>query len=290
MGITIGEYYRDMGYDVLMLADSTSRWGEALREVSSRLEEIPGEEGYPAYLASRLAEFYERAGHVSCLDKPQEETEKKAEREGSISLVGAVSPPGGDFSDPITQSSMRIAGVFWALDYELSRRRHFPAINWTKSFSLVDLSRWFLEEVSDDFEVYVRETQSILGREHELQQVVQLIGQDALSDMEREVLLVSRILREDLLQQSAIHDVDAFCPLDKSYWMMKVILHFHEAAQEAMKKGVGLQDLENAQVLQKIARMKELKLENAVERLQYLMSDIDNEVSRIGEKMEKSNA
>jgi len=297
MGITIGEYYRDMGYDVLMLADSTSRWGEALREVSSRLEEIPGEEGYPAYLASRLAEFYERAGHVSCLDKTRQtddksesKTQQKEGREGSISLVGAVSPPGGDFSDPITQSSMRIAGVFWALDYELSRRRHFPAINWTKSFSLVDLSRWFLEEVSDDFEVLVKETQNILGREHELQQVVQLIGQDALSDMEREVLIISRILREDLLQQSAIHDVDAFCPLDKSYWMMKVILHFHEAAQEAMKHGVGLQDLENAQVLQKIARMKELKLENAVQRLQYLMSDIDTEVSRLGEKMEKSNA
>jgi len=297
MGITIGEYYRDMGYDVLMLADSTSRWGEALREVSSRLEEIPGEEGYPAYLASRLAEFYERAGHVSCLDKTRQtddksesKTQQKEGREGSISLVGAVSPPGGDFSDPITQSSMRIAGVFWALDYELSRRRHFPAINWTKSFSLVDLSRWFLVEVSDDFEVLVKETQNILGREHELQQVVQLIGQDALSDMEREVLIISRILREDLLQQSAIHDVDAFCPLDKSYWMMKVILHFHEAAQEAMKHGVGLQDLENAQVLQKIARMKELKLENAVQRLQYLMSDIDTEVSRLGEKMEKSNA
>ena len=297
MGITIGEYYRDMGYDVLMLADSTSRWGEALREVSSRLEEIPGEEGYPAYLASRLAEFYERAGHVSCLDKLPEVDEKsdskveqKKEREGSISLVGAVSPPGGDFSDPITQSSMRIAGVFWALDYELSRRRHFPAINWTKSFSLVDLSLWFLEEVSDDFEVLVKETQSILGREHELQQVVQLIGQDALSDMEREVLLISRILREDLLQQSAIHDVDAFCPLDKSYWMMKVILHFHEVAQEAMKHGVSLQDLDNAQVLQKIARMKELKLDNSVQRLQYLMSDIDTEVSRLGEKMEKSNA
>ena len=297
MGITIGEYYRDMGYDVLMLADSTSRWGEALREVSSRLEEIPGEEGYPAYLASRLAEFYERAGHVSCLDtvhpadeKSDQKVKQKEEREGSISLVGAVSPPGGDFSDPITQSSMRIAGVFWALDYELSRRRHFPAINWTKSFSLVDLSRWFLEEVSDDYEVMVKETQNILGREHELQQVVQLIGQDALSDMEREVLLISRILREDLLQQSAIHDVDAFCPLDKSYWMMKVILHFHEAAQEAMKKGVSLQDLDNAQVLQKIARMKELKLDNAVQRLQYLMSDIDTEVSRLGEKMEKSNA
>ena len=288
MGITIGEYYRDMGYDVLMLADSTSRWGEALREVSSRLEEIPGEEGYPAYLASRLAEFYERAGHVSCAGSVG--GEENTEREGSISLVGAVSPPGGDFSDPITQSSMRIAGVFWALDYELSRRRHFPAINWTKSFSLVDLSNWYLEEVSDDFTYMKKNTQSILGREHELQQVVQLIGQDALSELEREVLMISRILREDLLQQSGIHDVDAFCPLEKSYWMMKVILRFHEAAQEALQKGVSIQDLENAQVLQKIARMKELSLDNAVQRLQYLMAEIDNEVSRLGEKMENINA
>jgi len=289
MGITIGEYYRDMGYDVLMLADSTSRWGEALREVSSRLEEIPGEEGYPAYLASRLSEFYERAGHVSCLGG-EKSGDTANDRDGSISLVGAVSPPGGDFSDPITQSSMRIAGVFWALDYELSRRRHFPAINWTKSFSLVDLSRWYLEEVADDYVVSMKEAQSILGREHELQQVVQLIGQDALSEMEREILLVSRILREDLLQQSAIHDVDSFCPLEKSYWMMKVILHFHESAKEALRKGISLQDLENAQVLQKIARMKEQKLDNAVERLQYLMEDIDTEISRISEKLEKSNA
>lgn len=288
LGITIGEYYRDMGYDVLMLADSTSRWGEALREVSSRLEEIPGEEGYPAYLASRLAEFYERAGHVSCLGGKADASGK--ERDGSISLVGAVSPPGGDFSDPITQSSMRIAGVFWALDYELSRRRHFPAINWTKSFSLVDLSHWYLEEVADDFVVLMQETQSILGREHELQQVVQLIGQDALSELERETLLVSRILREDLLQQSATFGVDAFCPLVKSYWMMKVILHFHEAAQQALQKGVSLQDLENAQVLQKIARMKEQKSETIVERLQYLLEDIDTEISRISEKLERSNA
>jgi len=288
LGITIGEYYRDMGYDVLMLADSTSRWGEALREVSSRLEEIPGEEGYPAYLASRLAEFYERAGHVSCLGGKADASGK--ERDGSISLVGAVSPPGGDFSDPITQSSMRIAGVFWALDYELSRRRHFPAINWTKSFSLVDLSHWYLEEVADDFVVLMQETQSILGREHELQQVVQLIGQDALSELERETLLVSRILREDLLQQSATFGVDAFCPLVKSYWMMKVILHFHEAAQQALQKGVSLQDLENAQVLQKIARMKEQKSETIVERLQYLLEDIDTEINRISEKLERSNA
>ena len=290
MGITIGEYYRDMGYDVLMLADSTSRWGEALREVSSRLEEIPGEEGYPAYLASRLAEFYERAGHVSCLGSGMDSESDIEERDGSISLVGAVSPPGGDFSDPITQSSMRIAGVFWALDYELSRRRHFPAINWTKSFSLVDLSNWYLEDVADDFMVLKKSAQSILGREHELQQVVQLIGQDALSELEREVLLISRILREDFLQQSGIHDVDAYCTLEKSYWMLKVILHFHEAAQEALQKGIALDDLENAQVLQKIARMKELKLDRAVEQLQFLMDKIDNETSRLGDKMEKMNA
>lgn len=290
MGITIGEYYRDMGYDVLMLSDSTSRWGEALREVSSRLEEIPGEEGYPAYMASRLAEFYERAGHVSCLGKNPVENEYNQEREGSISLVGAVSPPGGDFSDPITQSSMRIAGVFWALDYELSRRRHFPAINWTKSFSLVDLSRWYLDEVSDDFMYLIKNAKTILGREHELQQVVQLIGQDALSELEREILLISRILREDLLQQSGIHDVDAYCTLEKSYWMMKVILHFHEMAQDALQKGVSLQDLEKTQVMQKIARMKELNLDNAVQRLHYLVDEIDNELNRLSEKMENVNA
>lgn len=289
MGITIAEYYRDMGYDVMMLADSTSRWGEALREVSSRLEEIPGEEGYPAYLASRLAEFYERAGHVACLGSAPNQDNKKG-REGSISLVGAVSPPGGDFSDPITQSSMRIAGVFWALDYELSRRRHFPAINWTKSFSLVDLSRWFTEEVADDFEMIVQEAKSILGRENELQQVVQLIGQDALSDFEREILLISRILREDLLQQSAIHDVDAFCPLEKSYWMLKVILHFHEAAQEALKKGISLDEIENAIVLQRIARMKELPYDKAVSRLQFLIEEIDSELARMKERKEIANA
>jgi V/A-type H+-transporting ATPase subunit A len=278
-----------MGYDVIMLADSTSRWGEALREVSSRLEEIPGEEGYPAYLASRLADFYERAGHVSCLgSKPGSESSKMCE--GSVSLVGAVSPPGGDFSDPITQSSMRIAGVFWALDYELSRRRHFPAINWNNSFSLVDLSRWYIEEVADDFEILIQEAKSILGRENDLQQIVQLIGQDALSELERETLLTARILREDMLQQSAIHEIDAFCPLDKSYWMLKVILHFHEASQEALQKGVTLEELENAVVLQRIARMKELPHDRAVERLQFLVEEIDTEFTRMRERKEKINA
>ena len=292
MGITIAEYYRDMGYDVLMLADSTSRWGEALREVSSRLEEIPGEEGYPAYLASRLAEFYERAGHVSCLGNKDNLTSSTEDdmRDGSISLVGAVSPPGGDFSDPITQSSMRITGVFWALDYELSRRRHFPAINWTKSFSLVDLSQWYSEHVSDDFPQLMQSALSILGREHELQQVVQLIGQDALSDQERQILLSARLLREDLLQQSGIQDVDAFCPIEKSYWMMKAIMHFHDVAQNALKNGVNLDEIENTAVLQKIARMKELPLDNAIDRITLLTNSIDSEFLRMEEMRENSNA
>ncbi len=289
MGITIAEYYRDMGYDVMMLADSTSRWAEALREVSSRLEEIPGEGGYPAYLASRLAEFYERAGHISCLgsspDKPDADN-----YDGSISLVGAVSPPGGDFSEPVTQSSMRIAGVFWALDYELSRRRHFPAINWTTSYSQVDLSSWYIEEVADDFEIIKQEAKNILGREHELQQVVQLIGEDALSDQEREILMVARIIREDFLQQSGIHVLDAFCPLEKTYWMLKVILHFHEEAQEAVNQGIELDDLENAVVLQRIARMKELPFDRAVSRLQALIDEIDTELTRMKDRKETQNA
>ena len=290
MGITIAEYYRDMGYDVLMLADSTSRWGEALREVSSRLEEIPGEEGYPAYLASRIAEFYERSGHVSCLGGGSASDPSSTNRDGSISLVGAVSPPGGDFSDPITQSSMRVTSVFWALDYELSRRRHFPAINWTKSFSLVDLSQWYSEYVADDFPYLMKSALSILGREHELQQVVQLIGQDALSDMEREVLLTARILREDLLQQSGMQDIDAFCTLEKSYWMVKAILHFHDASQATMSEGVGLEELEKADVLQKIARMKELPLEIAVEKIKFMMNEIDTEFARMQEKFGRTNA
>lgn len=289
MGITIAEYYRDMGYNVLMLADSTSRWGEALREVSSRLEEIPGEEGYPAYLASRLAEFYERAGHVTCLGA-ERMPEKQPACEGSISIVGAVSPPGGDFSDPITQASMRIAGVFWALDYELSRRRHFPAINWTSSFSLVDLSRWYGEAVADDFSLLKENALAILGREHELQQVVQLIGQDALSDLERETLLIARVLREDLLQQSAIHTVDAYCSLEKSYLMLKAIMHFHQEAQEAMSQGVLLDEIESAQTLTRIGRMKELPLESVANKMQYLTGEISNEFNRLLEKLENTNA
>ncbi len=290
MGITISEYYRDMGYNVLMLADSTSRWGEALREVSSRLEEIPGEEGYPAYLSSRLAEFYERAGHVTCLGSDPIQSGSQAGCEGSISIVGAVSPPGGDFSDPITQASMRIAGVFWALDYELSRRRHFPAINWTSSFSLVDLSRWYADQVAEDFHALREAALSILGREHELHQVVQLIGQDALSDLERETLLMARLLREDLLQQSAIHAVDAFCSLQKSYLMLKVIMHFHQHAQDAMLKGLPLEEIENTTTMSKLGRMKELPLDTIADKIQYLTDEISNEFERICTELGAGNA
>ncbi|MGV8025870.1 MAG: V-type ATP synthase subunit A [Anaerolineaceae bacterium] len=289
LGITIAEYYRDMGYDVLMLADSTSRWGEALREVSGRLEEIPGEEGYPAYLSSRLAEFYERAGHVDCLgngeDKPY-----SGHREGSVSLVGAVSPPGGDFSDPITQSSMRIAGVFWALDYELSRKRHFPAINWIKSFSLVDLSRWFADNVEEDFPKLIQEAKSILGQENELLQVVQLIGQDALSDIEREILVVSKLLREDFLQQSSIQDVDSYCSLEKSYWMLKVILVYHQKAQVALESGIDLIEITNLTVLQRIARMKEIPLEKSVAELKRLVGKINDAFDGLVSSWETENA
>ncbi len=286
MGITIAEYYRDMGYHVLMLADSTSRWGEALREVSGRLEEIPGEEGYPAYMASRLAEFYERAGHVCCLQNPT----SADLRGGSISLVGAVSPPGGDFSDPITQNSMRIAGVFWALDYELSRRRHFPAINWNKSFALVDLSRYYTENVADDFSELVQEALAILGRENELQQVVQLIGQDALSDIEREFLLAARILREDILQQSGVQETDNFCSIDKSYWMLKAVLEFHGQAQKAVGFGKELQAIETLPCLEKIARMKELPLQSANAQIAELIKDIDVQFSGLSLAAEQVEA
>lgn len=286
MGITIAEYYRDMGYDVLMLADSTSRWGEALREVSSRLEEIPGEEGYPAYMASRLAEFYERAGHIHCLQS----SESADMRDGSISIVGAVSPPGGDFSDPITQNSMRIAGTFWALDYELSRRRHFPAINWNRSFALVDLSRYYAENVADNFSDLVQQALAILGRESELQQVVQLIGQDALSDAEREYLVAARILREDLLQQSGVLDTDIFCSIEKSYWMLKTILEYHRLAQKAVGIGIDLHRIEILPCLEKIARMKEIPLSEVESSISGLIGEINGQFLELGRTPEQTTS
>jgi V/A-type H+-transporting ATPase subunit A len=252
-GITMAEYYRDMGYDVALMADSTSRWGEALREVSGRLEEMPGEEGYPAYLATRLAAFYERAGRVSCLGSDG--------RIGSITIVGAVSPPGGDFSEPITQNTLRIAGTFWALDTSLAYRRHFPSVNWIKSYSL------YLDSIQDsftssglvDWKEMRDKTMYLLQKEVELQEIVQLVGPDALPESEKAILEVTRMIREDFLQQSAYHEVDSFCPLDKQYWMLKVILTFYDRTNEAMNRGVALTKILKLPLKTEIGRMKELK-------------------------------
>ena len=218
-GITIAEYYRDQGYDVALVADSTSRWGEALREVSGRLGEMPGEEGYPAYLAARLAGFYERAGDVDAVGRPQ--------RRGSVSIVGAVSPPGGDFSDPVTQHSLRLAGTFWALDTELARSRHFPAIHWTRSYTLYRLGGWFEENVAPRWQRLQAWALETLQHAGELQRIVQILGEDSLAPMERLRLRSGRMLREDFLQQSAYDDTDAYCALPKQYWMLWTLHEIH---------------------------------------------------------------
>ncbi len=272
MGITMAEYYRDMGYDVLLLADSTSRWGEALREISGRLEEMPGEEGYPAYLAARLAEFYERSGRVICFGA--KDKAEGRQRTGSISIVGAVSPPGGDFSEPMTQNSMRTVGTFWALDYDLSRRRHFPAISWTRSFSLYDLESWYTHQVANEFPKLTAEAMALLQREVELLEIVQLVGPDALADAERAVLAVARMLREDFLQQSAYHEVDRYCPIEKAYLMLKVILDFYQRCQGAMGLGVTLDEITALPVLAEIGRMKELGIETMEDEIQALMDRV----------------
>jgi len=265
-GITMAEYYRDMGYDVALLADSTSRWGEALREVSGRLEEMPGEGGYPAYLATRLAAFYERAGRVVCLGSN--------ERVGSITIVGAVSPPGGDFSEPITQNTLRIAGAFWALDTSLAYRRHFPAINWIKSYSLYldSIKDWFTDNVSHDWKELRDKTMFLLQKEVELQEIVQLVGPDALPEGEKAILEVTRMIREDFLQQSAFHESDSFCPLEKQYWMLKIILAFHDAMADALGKGIPLKQILSLPVKTEISRMKE---QEDVETIKSLISEID---------------
>ncbi|MBI5030600.1 MAG: V-type ATP synthase subunit A [Chloroflexi bacterium] len=232
-GITLAEYYRDMGYAVALMADSTSRWGEALREVSGRLEEMPGEEGYPAYLATRLADFYERAGRVVALGKDN--------RIGSITVIGAVSPPGGDFSEPMTQNSLRVAGAFWGLDTGLARRRHFPAINWITSYSLYDLRKWFIDNVASDWEAQTGEALALLQKEAELLEIVQLVGSDALPESEKALLKIGQMLREDYLQQFAFHDIDGFCPPMKQYWMLRVILTFHRGLARAIKRGTTLE-------------------------------------------------
>jgi len=249
-GITIAEYYRDMGYDVALMADSTSRWAEAMREISGRLEEMPGEEGYPAYLGRRVAEFYERSGRVI--------TVSPEGRMGSITVVGAVSPPGGDTSEPVSQNTLRIARVFWALDASLASRRHFPSINWLQSYSLYtrDLEPWYAQSVSKEFSPLRQKALETLQKEAELQEIVQLVGVDALPEREKAILDVSRMLREDYLQQSAYDEVDTYTSIHKQSLMLRMILKFGDLEQEAVAKGVTVANLQKMPVRTKLSRMK----------------------------------
>ncbi len=249
-GITIAEYFRDMGYDVALMADSTSRWAEALREISGRLEEMPGEEGYPAYLASKIAEFYERAGRVATLGSDY--------RVGSVSVIGAVSPPGGDFSEPVVQNTLRVVKVFWALDADLARRRHFPAINWLMSYSLyVDAVKdWWHQNVDPEWKEMRDTAMKLLQKEAELQEIVRIVGPDALPDRERAVLLVTRMIREDYLQQDAFHEVDTYCPPKKQVTMMRVLLNFYNYTMQAIDRGVPVEEIAKLPVREKIGRMK----------------------------------
>jgi V/A-type H+-transporting ATPase subunit A len=272
-GITLGEYYRDQGYDVVVLADSTSRWAEALREVSGRLEEMPGEEGYPAYLPARLAEFYERAGAVVCLGDP--------ERLGSVTVVGAVSPPGGDLSEPVTQHSLRVNGALWALDVDLARRRHFPAIDWTRSYSLYSLGDWFRREVDPDWEEARRWALALLQREEQLLAIVRILGSEALAAPERVVLRTGRWLREDFLRQSAFDPEDAFCPLDKQHQMLRVIRHVHRAAMDAVGRGVELERFQEIPALEEVGRMRPWPAGEARSRATELMERLDREAAEL---------
>ncbi|HHT75421.1 MAG: V-type ATP synthase subunit A [Methanomassiliicoccaceae archaeon] len=247
-GMTIAEYYRDQGYNVSLMADSTSRWAEAMREISSRLEEMPGEEGFPAYLSARLSEFYERAGRV----------QNRNGTVGSISVVGAVSPPGGDLSEPVTQNTLRIVRVFWALDSKLRERRHFPTINWLTSYSLytTGLNGWYKENVADDFPALRQWAMEILQRESELQEIVQLVGSDALPDEQKMTLEVARMIREIFLQQNAYHKVDTYCPLPRQYTMLKVIKKFADLSIRAVEGGVAVDDIVAMPIRNRLAKSK----------------------------------
>ncbi|MCU4751084.1 ATP synthase subunit A [Halobacteria archaeon AArc-curdl1] len=246
-GITIAEYFRDMGYDVALMADSTSRWAEAMREISSRLEEMPGEEGYPAYLSAALSEFYERAGLFENVNGT----------EGSVSVIGAVSPPGGDFSEPVTQNTLRIVKTFWALDADLAERRHFPSINWNESYSLYrqQLDPWFRDNVAEDYPEVRQWGVDVLDEEDELQEIVQLVGKDALPEDQQLTLEVARYLREAWLQQNAFHDVDTFCPPEKTYRMLQAIKTFNDEAFNALDAGVPVEEIQEVNAAPRLNRM-----------------------------------
>jgi V/A-type H+-transporting ATPase subunit A len=271
-GITIAEYFRDQGYDVALMADSTSRWAEALREISGRLEEMPGEEGYPAYLASRLAEFYERAGRVS--------VDCGEERYGSITVVGAVSPPGGDFSEPVTQNTLRIVKVFWALDADLADKRHFPSINWLRSYSLYleKVQDWWHEKIGDAWYQMRERAMTLLQKEAELQEIIQLVGPDALPPKEQITLEGARMIREDFLQQNAFHDVDTFCPDDKQYEMLRIMLRYYDLILEATDRGVSIDQIRTMKTRERIGRMATISNKTYKTDFKELENNVENEI------------
>ena len=272
-GITIAEYFRDMGYSVALMADSTSRWAEALREMSGRLEEMPGEEGYPAYLGSRLAEFYERAGRVVSLGKDA--------REGALSVIGAVSPPGGDTSEPVSQATLRIVKVFWGLDSALAYKRHFPAINWLTSYSLYldNMQDWFNGTVSEDWMEGRQKMMSLLTEEAALEEIVQMVGMDALSPIDRLKMEAARSIREDFLHQNSFHDVDTYTPLRKQYLMMKLVLAFYEQSSEALSKGASMKELLGMEVRERIGRYKYTTAENIETEYEKIKSELNAEIA-----------
>ena len=281
-GITIAEYFRDMGYSVALMADSTSRWAEALREMSGRLEEMPGDEGYPAYLSSRIAEFYERAGLVECLGNGEE---------GALTVIGAVSPPGGDISEPVSQSTLRIAKVFWGLDYALSYRRHFPAINWLNSYSLYQakMDRYKEEEVDKDFPKFRIESMALLQEEAKLQEIVRLVGRDSLSEYDQLKLEITKSLREDFLQQNAFHEVDTYCSLPKQFKMLKLILSFYNEAQRGLKEGVYLDEILALPAREKITRAKNIS-EKELDSFDKIEEEVKEAISKLIAEGGKPNA
>ena len=274
-GITIAEYFRDMGYSVALMADSTSRWAEALREMSGRLEEMPGEEGYPAYLGSRLAQFYERAGHVVNLGKD--------EREGALSVIGAVSPPGGDISEPVSQATLRIVKVFWGLDSALAYKRHFPAINWLTSYSLYldNISGWFDKNVSEEWMADRQKMMALLQEEAELNEIVQMVGMDALSAPDRLKMEAARSIREDFLHQNSFHDVDTYTSLKKQLLMMKLVLAYYEKSMEALKNGANVQGLINMPVREQIGRYKYIIEEKLDEEYEKVMDTLEAQIKDV---------
>ena len=277
-GITIAEYFRDMGYSVALMADSTSRWAEALREMSGRLQEMPGEEGYPAYLGSRLAQFYERAGMVKTLGSEG--------RTGALSVIGAVSPPGGDISEPVSQATLRIVKVFWGLDSSLAYKRHFPAINWLTSYSLYvdNMGKWFEENVNEKFMVDRQKMMTLLQEEAELDEIVKMVGMDALSAGDRLKMEAARSIREDFLHQNSFHDVDTYTPLHKQFLMMELIMAFYEESAQALAGGAGIRNILNMPIREKIGRFKYVLPENVDEEYEKISRELDKELQEAIEK------